>query len=90
MPDNVTGVCLGRSSYARCGVITNVTPLEAGWRGIVTIEISNTNILPAKVYSGKGIAQVLFFKGEMFPARTYSQKGGQYQDQTGITPTRGL
>ncbi len=90
MPANVTGICLGRSSYARCGLITNVTPLEAGWQGIVTIEISNTNSLPAKVHSGKGISQVLFLKGDMLPERTYVQKGGRYQNQVGVTLARGL
>jgi len=89
MPLDLTGICLGRSSYARCGIITNVTPLEAGWRGLVTIEISNSTPMPAKVHAGKGITQVVFFKGNL-PDRTYTGKGGKYQDQSGVTPARGL
>lgn len=89
MPPNVTGICLGRSTYARCGIITNVTPLEAGWRGTVTIEISNSTPLPVKVHANKGIVQVLFLKGNL-PDRDYSAKGGRYQDQKDITLPRGL
>lgn len=90
MPSDLTGLCLGRSTYARCGIITNVTPLEAGWKGKVTIEISNSAPLPAKVYSGKGIVQVLFLKGDKLPTRTYTEKGGRYQNQLGITLPKGL
>ena len=89
MPPNVTGICMGRSSYARCGIISNVTPLEAGWKGVVTIEISNSNRLPAKVHADLGIVQVVFFEGDL-PERTYTQRGGRYQDQKGITLPRGL
>ena len=88
MPGNVTGVCMGRSTYARAGIITNVTPLEAGWVGTVTIEISNTNIIPTLVRVGEGITQVLFFKGERYPKKDYVQKGGRYQDQEGVTQGR--
>lgn len=89
MPSNITGVCLGRSSYARCGVIVNTTPLEAGWHGTVTIEISNSTPLPVKAHAHKGICQVLFFEGRP-PERDYVQKGGRYQDQAGVTPAKGL
>ncbi len=88
MPPDIIGICLGRSTYARCGIITNVTPLEAGWTGRVTIEISNTNPLPAKVYAGRGVVQVLFFQGEM-PDRDYVAHGGRYQGQEKITLPRG-
>ncbi|KKN22081.1 hypothetical protein LCGC14_0918870 [marine sediment metagenome] len=90
MPRNVTGVCMGRSTYARAGIITNVTPLEAGWEGTVTIEISNTNIIPTLVRVGEGITQVLFFQGEFMPEKDYVQKGGRYQDQVGVTQGRPL
>jgi dCTP deaminase len=89
MPTDLTGICLGRSTYARCGIITNVTPLEAGWGGHVTIEISNSCQLPAKVYANKGIVQVLFLVGDM-PDRDYVTKGGRYQGQDKITLPRGL
>ena len=90
MPNDLTGICQGRSTYARCGIITNTTPLEAGWRGRVTIEISSTNQLPSKVYANKGIVQVLFLKGGSLPDRTYTEKGGRYQNQEGITLPKGL
>jgi len=87
MPRNVTGLAVGKSTYARTGIVVNITPLEAGWRGILTIEISNTTPLPAAVYAGEGIAQVLFFKGE--PCLTsYADRKGKYQDQTGLTLAR--
>jgi dCTP deaminase len=87
MPRDITGICLGKSTYARCGIIVNITPLEAGWEGILTIEISNTTPLPAAVYAGEGIAQVLFFRGE--PCLTsYADRGGKYQGQEGITVAR--
>lgn len=89
MPNNLLGLCLSRSTYARCGIITCVTPLEPGWEGIVTIEISNTNQLPAKVHTGKGIVQVIFLTGDT-PLRDYVSKGGQYQGQDRITLPRGL
>lgn len=84
MPRNITGVCLGKSTYARAGIVVNITPLEAGWRGILTIEISNTTPLPAAVYAGEGIAQVLFFRGE--ECRTsYADRKGKYQNQASLT-----
>jgi len=84
IPDNITGLVLGKSTYARCGIVTNFTPLEAGWEGYITIEISNTTPLPAKIYANEGIAQVLFFCG--FDCETtYRDKKGKYQGQTGIT-----
>jgi len=84
MPDNITGIVLGKSTYARCGIVTNFTPLEAGWEGYITIEISNTTPLPAKIYANEGIAQVLFLGGERCDV-TYRDKKGKYQGQTGIT-----
>ncbi len=85
IPRDVLGVCVGKSTYARCGIIVNVTPLEPEWRGRVTIEISNTTPLPAKIYSGEGIAQMLFFKGEAVCKTSYADKKGKYQDQLGLT-----
>jgi len=87
MPRNVLGICLGKSTYARAGVITNFTPFEPGWEGHVTIEISNTTPLPAKIYANEGIAQVLFFEGDE-PEVTYADRQGKYQGQTGITLPR--
>jgi dCTP deaminase len=85
IPRDILCVCLGKSTYARCGIIVNVTPLEPEWRGRVTIEISNTTPLPAKIYAGEGIAQFLFFEATS-PCRTsYADKGGKYQDQKGLT-----
>lgn len=84
IPENILGVVYGKSTYARCGIITNVTPLEPGWSGTVTLEISNTTPLPAKIYAGEGLCQVLFMQGER-PNRTYADKNGKYQDQKGIT-----
>ncbi len=80
MPKDVLGLCVGKSTYARCGIIVNITPLEPGWEGYLTIEISNTTPEPARVYAEEGIAQVLFFKGEQ-PLKTYKDKEGKYQDQ---------
>lgn len=85
IPADVLGVCTGKSTYARCGLIVNVTPLEPRWRGKVTIEISNTTPLPARLYAGEGICQVLFLRGEHPCERTYADKGGRYQDQKGLT-----
>lgn len=82
MPSDVLGICLGKSTYARCGIITNFSPFEPGWRGYVTIEISNTTPLPAKIYANEGIAQVLFFDGDA-PMQGYGD--GKYQGQHGIT-----
>jgi len=84
MPANVTGIVLGKSTYARCGIVTNFTPLESGWEGFVTIEISNTTPVPVKVYANEGVAQCLFFGGE-FPLVTYADRKGKYQKQVGIT-----
>ena len=88
IPDDVMVVCLGKSTYARCGLIVNVTPLEPGWEGQVTIEISNTTPLPAKIYGNEGIAQFLFFKGSNRPSVTYADRNGKYQGQLGVTPAR--
>ncbi len=88
MPDNVLAICLGKSTYARCGIIVNVTPFEPGFEGHITIEISNTTPLPAKIYANEGIAQVLFFEGDEPCEVTYAHKKGKYQAQTGITLPR--
>jgi dCTP deaminase len=85
IPSDVLVVCVGKSTYARCGIIVNVTPLEPEWCGHLTLEISNTTPLPAKIYSREGLAQLLFFKGEEVPEVTYAQRGGKYQDQRGVT-----
>src|ERR1700677_1169246 len=85
IPRDILAVCLGKSTYARCGIIVNVTPLEPEWRGKVTMEISNTTPLPAKIYSGEGIAQILFFRAEQACRTSYADKKGKYQDQTGLT-----
>ena len=84
IPRNVLVVCLGKSTYARCGLIVNVTPLEPEWEGHVTLEISNTTPLPAKVYSNEGIAQVLFFVADEECETSYKDKKGKYNKQTGI------
>lgn len=84
IPRNVLTVCLGKSTYARCGIVVNVTPFEPEWEGHVTLEVSNTTPLPAKIYANEGIAQVLFFEGEE-PRTSYKDKKGKYQSQTGIT-----
>jgi dCTP deaminase len=89
IPTNIVGICLGKSTYARVGIITNFTPLEAGWVGHLTIEISNTSPLPARIYANEGIAQCIFFESD--PANVaYHQRdgGGKYQSQTGITKAR--
>jgi len=83
MPEDLFGVVVGKSTYARCGIIVNMTPIEPGWRGYLTIEISNTTPLPAKVYAHEGIAQVIFFRGER-PEVNYADRDGKYQDQQGI------
>jgi dCTP deaminase len=84
IPRNVLTICLGKSTYARCGIIVNVTPFEPEWEGHVTIEISNTTPLPAKIYANEGIAQVLFFEGDP-PEVSYADRKGKYQAQRGIT-----
>ncbi len=87
IPRNVLTICLGKSTYARCGIIVNVTPFEPEWEGFVTIEISNTTPLPAKIYANEGIAQVIFFEGEE-PETSYADRRGKYQGQHGITLPR--
>ena len=84
IPRDVLTVCPGKSTYARCGIIVNVTPFEPEWEGTATLEISNTTPLPAKIYANEGIAQVLFFEGEP-PITSYKDKAGKYQGQTGVT-----
>ena len=88
IPRDVLTICLGKSTYARCGIIVNVTPLEPEWRGKVTIEISNTTPLPAKIYANEGIAQMIFLKAQKACAVSYADKGGKYQDQAGLTLPR--
>ena len=85
IPRDVLTVCLGKSTYARCGIIVNVTPFEPEWEGYVTLEISNTTPLPAKIYANEGIAQVLFFQGDEPCERSYADKRGKYLKQTGVT-----
>lgn len=85
IPSNILTLCVGKSTYARCGIIVNVTPFEPEWEGYVTLEISNTTPLPAIVYSGEGLAQILFFKGEQQCATTYADRKGKYMKQEGIT-----
>jgi dCTP deaminase len=85
IPRDILTVCLGKSTYARCGSIVNVTPFEPEWEGHVTIEISNTTPLPAKIYANEGIAQVLFFQGDEPCAVSYKDKKGKYQAQRGVT-----
>jgi dCTP deaminase len=87
IPDDVMVIALGKSSYARCGIVANVTPLEPGWEGHVTLELSNTTPLPAKVYANEGIVQLLFFQGER-PEVTYRDRQGKYQGQRGVTLPR--
>jgi dCTP deaminase len=81
-------ICLGKSTYARCGLIVNVTPLEPEWEGHVTLEISNTTPLPAKVYANEGICQFLFFRGESPCETSYADRKGKYHGQTGVTLPR--
>ena len=88
IPRNMLAICVGKSTYARCGIIVNVTPLEPEWRGRVTIEISNTTPLPAKIYANEGIAQMIFFEADQTCAVSYADKRGKYQDQTGLTLPR--
>jgi len=88
IPADTLVVCVGKSTYARCGIIVNVTPLEPEWCGFLTLEISNTTPLPAKIYAREGIAQLLFFQGDEIPEITYAQRKGKYQDQRGVTLPR--
>ena len=85
IPRNVLTICLGKSTYARCGIIVNVTPLEPEWEGHVTLEFSNTTNLPAKIYAGEGVAQMLFFESDEECETSYKDRGGKYQGQTGVT-----
>ena len=85
IPRNVLTICLGKSTYARCGIIVNVTPLEPEWEGHVTLEFSNTTNLPAKIYAGEGVAQMLFFESDEECKTSYKDRGGKYQGQTGVT-----
>jgi dCTP deaminase len=84
IPRNVLTICVGKSTYARCGIITNVTPFEPEWEGFVTLEISNTTPLPAKIYANEGIAQVLFFESDESCETSYADRQGKYQGQQGI------
>ncbi len=88
IPRNVMTICVGKSTYARCGIITNVTPLEPGWEGHVTLEISNTSPIPAKIYANEGIAQILFFESDEECETSYADKAGKYQAQRGVTLPR--
>jgi dCTP deaminase len=85
IPRKAMTICVGKSTYARCGIITNVTPLEPGWEGHVTLEISNTTPLPAKIYANEGIAQILFFESDEECMVSYADKKGKYQAQQGVT-----
>ena len=85
IPKDILVICLGKSTYARCGIIVNVTPLEPGWEGYVTLEFSNTTPLPAKIYANEGVAQFIFLKGKETPEVTYADRKGKYMGQTGVT-----
>ena len=85
IPRKVLTICVGKSTYARCGIIVNVTPFEPEWEGYVTLEISNTTPLPAKIYSNEGLCQVLFFESDEMCNVSYKDKSGKYLKQTGIT-----
>jgi len=85
IPNNIMVICLGKSTYARCGIIVNVTPLEPSWEGHVTLELSNTTPLPAKIYANEGVAQFVFLKGNEKPEITYADRNGKYMKQSGVT-----
>jgi|TARA_B110000261_G_C12952983_1_gene305257 dCTP deaminase len=85
IPKNILVICLGKSTYARCGIIVNVTPLEPGWEGHVTLEFSNTTPLPAKIYANEGVSQFIFLRGNETPEVTYADRNGKYMGQTGVT-----
>lgn len=85
IPRNVLVVCLGKSTYARCGIIVNVTPLEPEWEGHITLEFSNTTPLPAKIYANEGVAQLLFLESDEVCETSYKDRGGKYQGQRGVT-----
>lgn len=88
IPRNVLTICLGKSTYARCGIIVNVTPLEPEWEGHVTLEFSNTTTLPAKIYANEGVAQLIFLESDDVCAVSYRDREGKYQGQTGVTLPR--
>ena len=88
IPRNVLTICLGKSTYARCGIIVNVTPLEPEWEGHVTLEFSNTTPLPAKIYAHEGVAQMIFFESDEVCEVSYRDRGGKYQGQQGVTLPR--
>ena len=88
VPRDILTICLGKSTYARCGVIVNITPFEPEWEGYATLEISNTARLPAKIYAGEGIAQVLFLRASSECSQSYADKKGKYQRQRGIVTAR--
>ena len=88
IPRNVLTICLGKSTYARCGIIVNVTPLEPEWEGHVTLEFSNTTSLPAKIYANEGVAQMLFFESDELCEISYADRKGKYQGQLGVTPPK--
>src|SRR3954467_8940676 len=88
IPRNVLTICLGKSTYARCGIIVNVTPLEPEWEGHVTLEISNTTPLPAKIYANEGVCQFLFLQGDQACQTSYADRAGKYMKQTGVTLPR--
>ena len=85
IPRNILTICLGKSTYARCGIIVNVTPFEPEWEGFVTLEFSNTTPLPAKIYANEGVAQVIFFESDEVCETSYKDRGGKYQGQYGVT-----
>ena len=85
IPKDIMVICLGKSTYARCGIIVNVTPLEPCWEGHVTLEFSNTTPLPAKIYANEGVAQFIFLKGNEAPEVTYADRNGKYMGQKGVT-----
>jgi len=86
IPRNVLALCVGKSTYARCGILVNVTPFEPGWEGFATLEVSNTTPLPAKIYAGEGIAQVIFLEGDESCETSYAERHGKYQKQEGVQP----
>ena len=88
IPRNVLTICLGKSTYARCGIIVNVTPLEPEWEGHVTLEFSNTTSLPAKIYANEGVAQMLFFESDELCETSYADRKGKYKGQLGVTPPK--
>jgi dCTP deaminase len=88
IPRNVIGICLGKSTYARCGIVVNITPLEPEWEGHLTIEISNTTPLPAKIYANEGIAQLIFIESDELCTVSYKDRKGKYQGQRGVTPPK--